>query len=166
VDEYCRFELTNPENLPTPQFVASVRMIFDQCLCCLMYHPEVWLSYSRFEAQQNAGIIEARTILRDSISIIPKASFLRIALAELEEQQGNFDAAREVLRSAFQSLPSGFTFSVLQRFIRRRDGMHAARKCFSETAQLRRDKKLGSEVCCILYVVTSNPLNKSHFKQC
>ena len=47
----------------------------------------------------------------------------RIALAELEEVSGNLVAAKRALHSSFDNIPSGFTFSLLQRFVRRIEGL-------------------------------------------
>jgi hypothetical protein len=73
-------------------------------------------------------------------------ALLRLAYAELEEKLGNLDLANDILRGCFQAIPAGFTFSVLQRFVRRREGVTAARKLFSETLPLRQDKALAFEV--------------------
>lgn len=50
---------------------------------------------------------------------------------------GNMDAAKEVLRVTFEQNPSGATFSMFQRFIRRTLGIAAARRMFSETNAMR-----------------------------
>lgn len=121
--------------------------VFDQALAAFRFHAEVWLSYAQYElGQQPPRVAEARAILKEAIDLIPNVSFLRIALAELEEVHGGADAARDLLRTSFEKLPSALTFSVYQRFIRRTDGMNAARKLFSETFSLRADKTLGTEV--------------------
>ena len=67
-------------------------------------------------------------------------------MAEFEEQHNSIDAAYEVLKSAFDRVPSAFTFALLQRVTRRRDGKVAARRLFSETLSMRKDGVLGCEV--------------------
>ncbi len=77
----------------------------------------------------------------------PKVAMLRISLAELEEMQENYDNAKETYKTMFNSIPCGFTFGVLQRYIRRKDGINEARNFFNETFSLRQqDKKLAYEV--------------------
>lgn len=92
-------------------------------------------------------ILEARQLLREGINSAPTVASLRFALAELEETlAGGVEAAKDVLRTAFESIPCALTFSVLQRFIRRKEGVAAARKLFSDTAPLRTNQTLGYEV--------------------
>lgn len=60
---------------------------------------------------------------------------------------GKLEAAKEVLRVTFEQNPCGFTFSLLQKFIRRNLGITAARRLFSETQAMRKSNpKLGLEV--------------------
>lgn len=125
-------------------------MLFDQCLCCFRLHPEVWMTIAHYEyGTYHRRLPEARAVLREAIETIPDVVLLRVALAELEECHGGangVDAAREVLRTAFEAQPSVQSFSVYQRFVRRKDGVTAARKLFSETLPLRKEGKLGYEV--------------------
>jgi tetratricopeptide (TPR) repeat protein len=123
-------------------------MIYEQCLSCFTRHPEIWISFANYELEVS-GILAARAIYHEAIDMIPKSALLRFAYAEIEEKQGNYDQAEQVIRAAFTNIPSGFTFSVLQRYIRRRDGKQAARKLFSDTYVLRQDKNLAFEVRAI-----------------
>jgi hypothetical protein len=158
-----RYELSNPCNLDAQQQRQYIRAVFDRALCCHRHHPEVWLSLARFElnagptstsdstSSKTAGsdggnILEAKSVLREALGCNPHVACLRVALAELEEECGDLEAAKETLRAAFAAMPSGFTFSVLQRFVRRTEGIVAARKCFSDTISLRCDGTLDHEV--------------------
>ena len=131
--------------MSTPNFKSYIKAVYERCLGCQLYHPEIWLSWAKFELDFS-GVHEARTIYREAIDIVPKVALLRIAFAELEERQQNYDSTREILRSAFAQVPSGLTFALYQRFVRRRDGISAARKLFSDTFALRQEKKIGNEV--------------------
>ncbi len=123
-----------------------MRLLYDQCLCCFRYNPEVWLCLSRF-AQKHRGFEEAKTACLQAIECNPGVSLLRVSLAELEEVAGNHEEAESVLREAFQTVPCGFTFSIYQRFVRRQRGKQAARKLFSGTLSLRSgNEQLGYEV--------------------
>ena len=149
-NRWIRFEMTNPDNLADDAHKAYMRMIYDQCLCCLRLHPEVWMGLARFEAAQTSGvddrINEARNVYREAIEIIPNVSFLHISYAEFEEINKNIDTAREILRSFFDKMPSAFTFAVYQRFVRRHDGLLAARKLFNDTLPQRLDNNFGFEI--------------------
>ena len=137
-NKWIRYEMTNPDNLSTEQHQAFMKMIYEQCLCCMLFHPEVWMGYARLQ-QEAGGSVEGKQVYREAIEIVPDVVTLRVALAELEEAEGNKDVAKAVLKAAFEKLPSAFTFAALQRFVRRKEGMTAARKVFSETLPLRRD---------------------------
>ena len=106
------------------------------------------MTYAKFR-QTIDGIVEARNVYAEAINIIPDVVSLRLALAELEESNGNTESSKIVLRTAFERIPCAFTFSALQRFIRRRDGVTAGRKLFSDTLAVRKDptkEALGLEV--------------------
>lgn len=153
-----RYEIENPGHLTPELHVANVRCLFERALCCHRHHAEVWMAYSRFELEQpqiteatTAGLPsdslkQAKAVLKEGIKCNAQMSILRIALAELEEATGGVAAAREVLRQAFLETPNAFTFSVLQRHIRRVGGKTEARKFFSETMAARLDGVLNYEV--------------------
>lgn len=127
-----------------------VRMVFQQCLSCFYYNAEIWLALARFEQQylgEKEDMAAVKSILQQGIESIPSVTLLRISLAELEELDGNIEAAKEVLRCMFETVMDGFTFALYQRFIRRKLGMVPARKLFSETITLRNNNpKLAIEV--------------------
>lgn len=126
------FELTNPENLDDEGHQSHMIMIFDQSLCVLQHFAEIWLSYSDYLSKIK-GADSAKTLLQEAVVILPQVASISIAIAELDEREGQIDAARTILNQLFTSQPSAFSFSVLQRFIRRVDGIDAARKLFEST---------------------------------
>jgi len=50
-NKWVRYEMTNPDNLAPAQHHAYMGMLYEQCLCCLAHHPEVWLSYARHQVR-------------------------------------------------------------------------------------------------------------------
>ena len=125
-----------------------MKMIFEQCLCCLLHHPEIWMTYAKFQ-QVVSGANDARNVYKEAIDVIPEVVSLRLALAELEESLGNKVASKVVLKTALEKIPCAFTFSALQKFVRRTEGIIAARKLFSDTLPVRQDASrelLGLEV--------------------
>ena len=107
------------------------------------------MGYARLQ-QEAGGATVARQVYQEAIETVPDIVALRVALAELEEAEGNNDAAKAALQAAFDKLPSAFTFATLQRFVRRKETIAAARKIFSDTLLLRRDpanETLGLELC-------------------
>ena len=47
--QWLKYELSNPDNLPLEGLKAMLNYIYRKCLCCLRYHPEIWLSYAHFQ---------------------------------------------------------------------------------------------------------------------
>jgi len=156
-NRWLRYERTNPDNLSPDAFKSAMQLAYEQCLCCMRFHPEVWISLAKFKVAGVAGsgssrqrggegVSEARKVLIEAIETLPNVALLRVAYSEIEEHYGSVDNARKILDSAFEALPCGLLFAVRQRFIRRREGLLVARQCFSETLAMRLDKRLGYEV--------------------
>jgi hypothetical protein len=127
----CRQELKGCEGMDAEHHRQYLLMLYDQCLCCFRHHAEVWVSLAQLE-MTSSGATAARTIFREGIEVVPSSALLRIAFAEMEEQFGTLDTARDVLDASFQAVPSALMFSAYQRFLRRNDGVNAARRIFSE----------------------------------
>ncbi len=95
-----------------------------------------------------------------AIECNPTVSLLRVGMAELEELSGSAAAAEDTLRNCFEQIPCGFTFSLYQRFVRRKHGKVAARKLFSGTLGMRNaNPKLGYEVGNAKFNLLSQKLN-------
>lgn len=144
-NKWIRYEFGNPCNLDEEKLKEMMKMVFEMCLCSFRHHAEVWLSYANFVVEGKDPSF-ARKVLGDAIETIPGVGVLRFALAEILELEDNIDMARHTLKQAYEQIPSGLTFSVFQRFIRRHDGFIAARKLFSETQHLRQEKKVGFDI--------------------
>lgn len=110
------YEMSGPDYLNPDSFVPMVRMVYEQCLCCFRFNPEVWISASQFEQHalqrraEAAGsgtsaaaaldtmattpemheqaVTYARNVLVEGIEANPGVALLRCALAELEEGAG------------------------------------------------------------------------------
>ena len=107
--------MSGPDYLNPDSFVPMVRMVYEQCLCCFRFNPEVWISASQFEQHalqrraeaagsgtsaaaaldntvtpemQEQAVNYARTVLVEGIEANPGVALLRCALAELEEGAG------------------------------------------------------------------------------
>ena len=154
---YIRYETTNPDNLSRENLRAMLHLAYRRCLCCFRFHPEVWLSFAQLEYNEFGSASEARAILLQAVDAMPEVAVLRIALAEFEERLGaeavqggsaaqGLLSARNVLKTAFDTLPSAYTFSVFQRFVRRCEGLQAARRVFTDTWRLRQDRRLGLDI--------------------
>lgn len=110
---FLSYEMSGPDYLNPESFVPMVRMVYEQCLCCFRFNPEVWISAAHFEqdpsqrresssglsAQAGSAPLEtaevheamqnsARAVLIEAIDANPGVTLLRCALAELEEGAG------------------------------------------------------------------------------
>lgn len=128
-----------------------MNLLFDKCLCCFRHHSEVWISRAKYEQLISGQASEARLVLKEAIETLPDMVTLRIALAELEEENGNIDLAHSVYRTAFDTNPTPLMFHVFQRFLRRREGRNAARMFFAETSSLRVAGVLGHQVSLFFF---------------
>jgi hypothetical protein len=143
-NKLIKIELKNLYDLKEQQLKSMLDMVFDRFLCCFLFHPEAWIMYSKYRLLYY-GIVEARNTMKEAVLIIPKVPCLWLAFSELEEKNGDVDSAVDILRTNFEQNPSAFTFMLLQKLIRRKDGKIAARKLFSDTIILRNDGILGLE---------------------
>ena len=134
-------DFKNPEQMGVEEHRAHMWMVFEQALCPLRFYPEVWIALAQLAGEQS--IDDARSVLEEACEAIPDSALLCAALAELEERDGNVDAARTVLTTHVKEQPSAFAFSILQRFVRRVDGREAARTLFSGTLASRKDAQQG-----------------------
>lgn len=135
---YSSFDLTNPLSLSDKDFQNSIRMVFQQFLNCFYRNPEVWIAFSEFEQNiYSDNSNNAKSILKQGIVACPKNILLNIKLAELEELDNKLEDAASIYRLVYESNPSGYTFGLYQKFIRRHFGILAARSLFSETSQQR-----------------------------
>jgi hypothetical protein len=155
--QLIHFELSNPENAPADALRKHMLMVFDQALCTMRFYPEVWLGVAQFVAsgEEVGSVAEARDLLAEACRIIPTCSLLCVAAAELEEREGNIDETRIILKNMFKSQPSAFSFAVLQRFVRRVDGLKAARQLFTSTAAARKDTALAPALGHGIYMAHS-----------
>jgi hypothetical protein len=120
-------------------------MIYNQCLCCFRFHSEIWICFSNFE--KNYDPSEAKKILNEGIEVNQNNLFLRVTLSEVDEALNKLDDAKKTLELAYENQRNGYSFSILQKFIRRYFGIIAARKLFSETAFVRKSNPfVGLEV--------------------
>lgn len=140
-----RHESLRPDTLNADQHRPFMRMLHQQCLTCFFRHAEVWMSFAHFELAQNEvndRLDKVRTVLREGLIAIPGNTMLVMQLAEIEDLDGAFESSTRLYRDLFHHRPAGFTFAVYQRYIRKRLGLNAARRVFSETRPLRTSSDL------------------------
>jgi len=138
-------EALRPDTLNADQHRPFMRMLHQQCLNCFFRHAEVWMSFAHFELAHNEAddrLDKVRAVLREGLIAIPGNTMLVMQLAEIEDLDGAFESSTRLYRDLFHHRPAGFTFAVYQRYIRKRLGVKAARRVFSETRPLRTSSDL------------------------
>ena len=140
--------------LDSPQHDEYLPMLFEQFLCCFRHHSEAWLAYAQFLASKGQAKL-ASNVFREGIEVLPTSELLRVSLADTEEQWNSPDAAREVLKTGFQALGTPFMFCAYQKFLRRSDGIVAARRAFTEYLALamKTDRSIDPGVPPIILVI-------------
>lgn len=137
-------ELKNPHDLSEVSLRAVMDFTFDKLLSNFFFYPEVWIMASKYQSQYYSKD-DARNILNEGLNHIPNVPTLWMALAQFEEECGNYNSALDVLRGCFERNPSSFSFALLQQYVRRKEGKNAARRLFSDTVALREEGILGIE---------------------
>ncbi|RLM92057.1 cleavage stimulation factor subunit 77 [Panicum miliaceum] len=102
------FEKGNPQRIDVTTANRRVTFTYEQCLMYLYHHPDIWYDYAMWHAK-NGSMDSAAKIFQRALKAIPDSEVLKYAFAEMEESRG-----------------------VIQfiRFLRRTEGIEAARKYF------------------------------------
>ncbi|XP_051953945.1 pre-mRNA-processing factor 39 [Xyrauchen texanus] len=95
--EYLDFELENG----TPERVV---ILFERCLIACALYEEFWIKYAKYlESYSTEGV---RHIYKKACSIhLPKKPAVHILWAAFEEQQGNVEEARGILKAIEEAVP-------------------------------------------------------------
>eukprot|EP00210_Caulerpa_lentillifera_P008433 g8045.t1 len=101
--QYLEFEKNNPQRIDPPVLTARVSLAYDQALQCLYHFPEVWTDYARFHLQTGNPSLAIK-VLEKSTKCLPACVMLHFTLADLKEQDGHQDEAKEIYELLMQSL--------------------------------------------------------------
>ncbi|KAM4712680.1 pre-mRNA-processing factor 39 isoform 2-T2 [Anableps anableps] len=96
--EYLDFEIENG----TPERVV---VLFERCLIACALYEEFWIKYAKYlEGFSTDG---ARHVYKKACSIhLPKKPSIHLLWAAFEEQQGNVEEARGILKALEETIPS------------------------------------------------------------
>ncbi|KAL2082145.1 hypothetical protein ACEWY4_021963 [Coilia grayii] len=95
--EYLDFELENG----TPERVV---VLFERCLIACALYEEFWIKYAKY--LEGYSIEGVRHVYKKACTIhLPKKPAVHLLWAAFEEQQGNIDEARRVLKSLEEAMP-------------------------------------------------------------
>ncbi|KAK1278946.1 hypothetical protein QJS04_geneDACA003537 [Acorus gramineus] len=122
--------------LKSKQFSDYQHFVPD-CLMYLYHYPDVWYDYATWHAK-NGSVDSAIKIFQRASKALPDSELLKYAYAELEESRGAIQAAKKIYENILASSTSGNSLAQIQfiRFLRRTEGIEAARKYFLDARKL------------------------------
>ncbi|KAJ0099424.1 hypothetical protein Patl1_19753 [Pistacia atlantica] len=102
-----------------------------QCLMYLYHYPDIWYDYAIWHAK-SGSVDAAIKVFQRSLKALPDSEMLRYAFAELEESRGAIQAAKNLYESLLADGVNATALAHIQfiRFLRRNEGVEAARKYF------------------------------------
>ncbi|WMV51258.1 hypothetical protein MTR67_044643 [Solanum verrucosum] len=125
------FEKANPQRIDSAYANKRIVFTYEQCLMYLYHYPDIWYEYATWHAK--AGSVDsAIKVFQRALKALPDSEMLSYAYAELEESRGAIQAAKKVYESLFGDGSNASALSHIQfiRFLRRSEGVEAARKYF------------------------------------
>jgi hypothetical protein len=141
------YERSNPERLSsTSELTLRIRQVYKEAICVLMRHAEVWHEWASWEANGLAGggrkvacqVLECATS-SSRPALLSDCALLSASLANLLEEAGDVSAATTCLERYVHRSPCGLGYILLQRLVRRTQGIQAARLVFSRARRSLRD---------------------------
>ncbi|KAL6841494.1 hypothetical protein ACP4OV_028637 [Aristida adscensionis] len=132
------FEKGNPQRIDAATANRRVTFTYEQvslflsrCLMYLYHHPDIWYDYAMWHAK-NGSMDSAAKIFQRALKAIPDSEVLKYAFAEMEESRGATQIAKTIYESLIAENGSVTSLAHIQfiRFLRRTEGIEAARKYF------------------------------------
>ncbi|KAJ6808847.1 cleavage stimulation factor subunit 77 [Iris pallida] len=131
--QYLAFEKGNPQRIDSASSNRRVTFTYEQCLMYLYHYPDIWYDYATWHTK-NGSIDSASKVFQRALKAIPDSDLLKYAYGELEESRGAIQSAKKVYESLLVNNATATSLAHIQfiRFLRRNEGMEAARKYFLE----------------------------------
>lgn len=127
------FEKGNPQRIDNASANKRIAFAFEQCLMYLYHYPDIWYDYAQWHAK-SGSTDSAVKVFQRALKALPDSEMLKYAYAELEESHGTIQAAKKVYELLLGDGLNATALSHIQfiRFLRRTEGVEAARKYFLE----------------------------------
>lgn len=172
---YIQWEKANPTRTENQSIIVRrVSYAYKQYLLCFGHHPHVWHEYATYLEEQiknlNDKEIELKKkLIKEEMSLFERAIrgfmkynlLIHFAYADFEEIRNDRKKALEIYNNLIETLKNGnqsnndltLVYIQLMRFVRRTDGLKAARAIFK---QARDDNK------CTHHIYTAAALMEYH----
>ncbi|ONK55468.1 uncharacterized protein A4U43_UnF2920 [Asparagus officinalis] len=130
---YLAFEKANTQRIESAFANRRITFTYEQCLMYLYHYPDIWYDYATWHAK-NGSLDSAAKIFQRALKALPDSDLLKYAFAELEETRGAIQPAKKVYETLVGSDNTATSLAHIQfiRFLRRTEGVEAARKYFLE----------------------------------
>ncbi|XP_042375309.1 cleavage stimulation factor subunit 77-like isoform X1 [Zingiber officinale] len=125
------FERGNPQRVDSASANRRITFCFEQCLMYLYHYPDIWYDYATWHAS-SGSVDSAAKVFQRALKALPDSELLKYAYAELEESRGAIQSAKKIYESFLVSNSGATSLAQIQyiRFLRRSEGIEAARKYF------------------------------------
>lgn len=132
-NKLLNFEKGNPQRIDNASANKRIAFAFEQCLMYLYHYPDIWYDYAQWHAK-SGSTDSAVKVFQRALEALPDSEMLKYAYAELEESHGAIKAAKKVYELLLGDGLNATALSHIQfiRFLRRTEGVEAARKYFLE----------------------------------
>lgn len=127
------FEKGNPQRIDSVSSNKRIVYTYEQCLMYLYHYPDVWYDYAIWHSK-SGSIDAAIKVFQRALKALPDSEMLRYAYAELEESRGAIQPAKKIYENLLGDGVDATALAHIQyiRFLRRTEGVEAARKYFLE----------------------------------
>lgn len=130
---YLAFEKGNPQRIDSAFSNRRITFTYEQCLIYLYHYPDIWYDYATWHAK-NGSMDSAVKVFQRALKALPDSDLLKYAYAELEESRGAIQPSKKAYESLVSCSDTATSLAHIQfiRFLRRNEGVEAARKYFLE----------------------------------
>ncbi|KAJ4830006.1 Cleavage stimulation factor subunit 77 [Turnera subulata] len=128
---FLAFEKGNPQRIDSASSNKRIIFTYEQCLMYLYHYPDIWYEYATWHAK-SGSVDAAIKVFQRAVKALPDSEMLKYAYAELEESRGALQPAKKIYESLLGDGNNASALAHIQfiRFLRRNEGVEAARKYF------------------------------------
>ncbi|XP_078438100.1 tetratricopeptide repeat (TPR)-like superfamily protein isoform X2 [Wolffia australiana] len=131
------FDKGNPQRIDSASSMKRITFTYEQCLMYLYHYPDIWYDYATWHTK-SGSVDSAVKLFQRALKALPESESLRYGYAELEESRGAVQSAKKIYENLLTCKSDSPMLAAIQyiRFLRRTEGVEAARKYFLEVRKL------------------------------